>query len=241
MLRNYKTIKEINKKANANDQFYSKWFSHPLSILLVSFVENTKITPNILTIVSFLLTIAGTYTMLTIDGHIGLIITWLILHFALVFDSADGQLARYKKISSVFGAYLDVFTDHISYRLLIISLTIRLSYNNEQAMLLGLIVLALFTLSGFQNVAVQNIYLKNSKETDKKEASDKLFGKSKLKNFIGKLQDGLTSGYYMYVAITFIFNVPVYFLYILGAISTVLIIKRFFVFYFSTKNRVYAK
>ncbi len=236
MLKNYSKIKDINKKSNANDQFYSKWFSHPFSILLVSIVENTKITPNMLTIVSFLFTIVGTYTLLTIDGHNGLIITWLVLHFALIFDSADGQLARYKKKSSALGAYLDVFTDHISYRLLIISLTVRLSYTNENAMLIGLIVLALFTLSGFQNITIQNIYLKNQKQDTKKETAEKLFGKSKLKIFVGKLQNGLTSGYYLYLAITFIFNIPIYFLYIIGVISIILMIKKFVVFYFSVKN-----
>ena len=159
MIRNYKKIKEFNKESNSKDQFYSKLFSHPLSILLVSVIENTKLSPNLLTTISFILTIVGTYTLIVIDGYLGLIITWAILHFALVFDSADGQFARWTKRGSLFGAFYDVFTDHISYRLLIISLSIRLSAQYEHAMLLGIIVLAIHTLAGFQNLAINNIIL----------------------------------------------------------------------------------
>jgi len=237
MISNYKKIKEYNKEANANDQIYSKLFSHPLSLFLVALLEKTNISPNVLTSISFFLTLVGTYTLLTIDGYSGLLITLAILHFALVFDSADGQLARWTKRGSLFGAYYDVFTDHISYRLLFISLTIRLSWENENAMLIGLLALAIHTLAGFQNLAINNIYLKNNLNNQKTEAAEQLFGKSKLKQLLGQMQNFLFAGYYLFLAITFVFNIPIYFLYTMGTISGLLILKRSVVFYFAVKGK----
>lgn len=237
MLSNYKKIKEVNKKANEKDHIYSKIFSHPLSFLLVAIVEKTFITPNILTLISTVLALIGSAVILLVDTHLGLIFAWLILHFALIFDSADGQLARYKKNGSRFGAYLDVFTDYFYYITLVIVITIRFSYENENAFLIGIIVMGVYSLALLQNhLIIKALNAEKQLSQKKEQASGKLFGKSKLKNIVIQIQEGLTGGgSYMYIGIAFILNKPEYYLYIIGLLSTLLILKRSVIFYFTVK------
>lgn len=229
MLSNYTKIKERNKEANAKDQLYSKLFSHPLSIGLVAIVENTKITPNILTSISFLFSLSAAFILLTIPEYKGLVLSWLCLHFALVFDSADGQLARWKGNGSPFGAYFDIFTDFLEQRLIIVILAIRLSWENEHAFLAALICLAVLTLKTAQpHMSTKALKQKNESETTTNKQN------STLKTLIGKIQIAI-DGHYVFLALAFLTNRPMWYFYSITLWFGILIIKRFMMEYIALK------
>lgn len=223
----YSEIKRANKIANSKDEIYSKILSHPISYALVSASDKLGITPNALTTISFLLSIAGCAALLTLEGHQGLLVSWLILHFALVFDSADGQLARWKGIKSDWGAYLDVYTDQIQHRLLITALAIRLGEEDQQFYVIGLIVLSIQTLIIF-DWQYKKLHLKTDNEDTIYKDADKR--QSPIKAFMQWVLNAF-HGYYSFLFISFVFNKPEWFLYLTGTWFGLLLIKRFIDYY----------
>lgn len=78
--------------------------------LILFFCNHTNITPNQLTITSFLLGLIASLCFL--QGYyfyliLGVIFFWL----SLLFDLTDGGVARLKRMESGFGAYLDLVLD----------------------------------------------------------------------------------------------------------------------------------
>ena len=100
------TLKDI-RKVTTHDFFWSHFVVAPFADRCLWVVANyTKITPNQLTILGFILTIASAFSFL--QGTIlYLIIGAFLFEIAFLFDCIDGGLARLKGIQSDFGDYLD--------------------------------------------------------------------------------------------------------------------------------------
>lgn len=226
--RTYSEIQECSRHTNEKDQIYVKLLSHPLSISLVYLLRNTRVTPNLITSVSFIFSLLGVYTLLRIEDYVGLVLAWLFFHLALIFDSADGQMARWKKNGTSFGAYYDIFTDFLEQRLLVVVLAIRLSYEHEDALLWGLICLAILSLKTMQPHMKKKAILRHG---DSLGESEKKKGHP-LKVAIGKLQIAL-DGHYLYLAIALLGNRPIWFFYIISVWFGILIVKRFLMEFFA--------
>ncbi|MEZ4583465.1 MAG: CDP-alcohol phosphatidyltransferase family protein [Caldilineaceae bacterium] len=95
-----------------------KFFATPLS-RLVPWIERTRITPNGLTLLGFVLTVVAAYLLAT--G----IFVWgaVVLTVGSIFDMMDGHLARATGQTSVFGAFLDSSLDRYSESVILIGLT----------------------------------------------------------------------------------------------------------------------
>jgi len=89
------------------------YLNRPISIRISRLIAETAITPNQTTIVTFLLGIVGVALVLSPGGYWGCLAGLLLLHVNSVFDGIDGELARLRHQSSVFGAYLDSVCDEI--------------------------------------------------------------------------------------------------------------------------------
>ena len=90
-----------------------RYLVRPPASLVVKAVFKTRITPNQLTVTSFLLAVlagaayaGGRYAFFVLGGCLSLAST--------IFDAADGMLARAKSMTSRYGAYLDLFLDRIA-------------------------------------------------------------------------------------------------------------------------------
>lgn len=112
MTRKLENTEEIAKHYIAIDlweSFLCKFLSTPL----VAAVQNTKLTPNHLTLIgigiNFLVAI-----LFGVGNYFALVLGGILLQAAYVFDAADGQLARYKKMTSNMGQWLDILGDVIS-------------------------------------------------------------------------------------------------------------------------------
>lgn len=92
---------------------FDRYFIRPPAALLVRALFKTSVTPNQLTMCSFLFGLAagiaylgGAPAYFALGGVLALVST--------IFDAADGMLARGKGLTSRYGAFLDIFLDRIA-------------------------------------------------------------------------------------------------------------------------------
>lgn len=90
---------------------WSKWVIHPLSDRLLLVIANkTSLTPNHLTVLSFLIAI-GAAIFFLLGNHIHLVIGGLFYQLSFALDAMDGTLARLKNLKSRLGAFIDPYFD----------------------------------------------------------------------------------------------------------------------------------
>jgi|TARA_B100000315_G_scaffold110450_1_gene101288 phosphatidylglycerophosphate synthase len=91
---------------------YPRYVTHKISIRIVRLLLHTSITPNQITLFSI---VAGMTSCILLATAIPIyfFIGALILELYYVIDAVDGQLARYKKLSSMTGGYLDYVSNYI--------------------------------------------------------------------------------------------------------------------------------
>ena len=95
------------------DEWWSSFVTSPLAILVNYFVVDYKwLTPNLITLFSFIVAIIAT-GFIVIGGTANFIIAAVLIHFSHVLDCMDGQMARYRGTSSRSGRYFDKLTDQI--------------------------------------------------------------------------------------------------------------------------------
>ncbi len=98
---------------NRNDEWWSSFVTAPLAILAnYGAVEVAWITPNRITAASFLVAVVATFAII-IGGTAWFIAAAILIHLSHVFDCMDGQMARYRRVSSPFGSYYDRITDQV--------------------------------------------------------------------------------------------------------------------------------
>ncbi len=87
-------------------------FYRPLAFAFVKSIYKTSITPNQITCIAVVCGIVGG-SMLSVDTYQAGIVAAILLPLSIVFDCADGMLARLKKNGSTFGRALDGLADYI--------------------------------------------------------------------------------------------------------------------------------
>ena len=98
---------------NKNDEWWSSFVTSPLAIAVNFVVVDWKwLTPNLLTLFSFMTAIAAT-VLIVIGGQIELFVAAVLIHVSHVMDCMDGQMARYRKIASRWGGFFDKMTDQV--------------------------------------------------------------------------------------------------------------------------------
>jgi len=101
-------------KPRETEEWVDEYIHRPLAGLLVRLLVRTPVTPNQVTLISALLGAASGFAMVRgIGSPRWMIAAALLLLLAVVFDCADGQLARAKGISSTYGAVFDGIADYV--------------------------------------------------------------------------------------------------------------------------------
>ncbi len=126
------------KKVDIN--WFTEWVCRPQAAVLVYVLRNTRVTPNQVSFLSFLIAAAaaGLYACgLTYEL---LLVATVVFHTSFIFDCADGMLARSKQVSSVLGYLLDFLMDEIKAMMIFAAVTIRLwrVHDDELYLLCGL-------------------------------------------------------------------------------------------------------
>lgn len=96
-----------------NDEWWSSFVTAPIAIVLnLLVVDWPFLTPNRITSASLICSFIA--AIFIIEGSfVFFVIAAFLLNLSLVFDCMDGQMARYRGISSPFGSYYDKVTDQL--------------------------------------------------------------------------------------------------------------------------------
>jgi len=115
-----------NKEIRGTDKLGSSWWEHfvlkPFIYKLTFLFANyTKITPNQITIMSFIFGLLSAYSFLKGTLYY-LIIGAFLFECSFILDYTDGRIARLKGLNSIFGAYFDIISDFTKYFFIILCL-----------------------------------------------------------------------------------------------------------------------
>lgn len=111
-----------NLRGKPSDGPVSRYFNRPLSKRISRRLVNYQITPNQISLFSFLcsLVAAGLFVM---GGYIFLLIGGVLAQFASIIDGCDGEVARLKYQSNDFGGWFDAVLDRYADAFLLFGLT----------------------------------------------------------------------------------------------------------------------
>ena len=99
-----------NLTKGGEDGYVSTYLNRPISTRLSARLVATGITPNQITVISFLMSLAGAGFLAAGQYAFGLV-GGLLVQLASVIDGCDGEIARLKHMSSARGAWLDTLLD----------------------------------------------------------------------------------------------------------------------------------
>jgi CDP-L-myo-inositol myo-inositolphosphotransferase len=93
-----------------NDGPVSRYINRPLSVRISRRLVNHRITPNQISLFSFLCSVlaAGLFAL---DGYLALLLGGIMAQFASIVDGCDGEVARLKYQSSSYGGWFDAVLD----------------------------------------------------------------------------------------------------------------------------------
>lgn len=199
-----KSMKYVFRKPAAEEaplaRYFTRYVSYPFTLLLI----RTSVTPNQVTIAFILAFLAGGFCQLDQVHRIVPMIGALLMWLGLVLDTVDGEIARYKKIFSVKGVYLDMLSHRIIHSILFActGIGLWLRDRNVIALLLSMgaiygelsFTLILYTrwrcLLDYPNLMLQEVErLSNTPKKDLKRAKAGFVGDAPKKNPISTFYD----------------------------------------------------
>jgi len=122
-------------RAKPNDGPVSRYFNRPLSMRITRRLVNYRITPNQISLFSFLCSIlaAGLFAL---GGYPTLLLGGFLAQFASIIDGCDGEVARLKYQSSHYGKWLDAVLDRYADAFLLFGLTWHVYLNTPTNLIL---------------------------------------------------------------------------------------------------------
>jgi 1L-myo-inositol 1-phosphate cytidylyltransferase / CDP-L-myo-inositol myo-inositolphosphotransferase len=105
-----------------NDGPVSRYFNRPLSVRISRRLLKHRITPNQVSLFSFLISVAAA-GLFALGGYPALLLGGLLAQFASIVDGCDGEVARLKFQSSRYGAWFDAVLDRYADAFLLFGLT----------------------------------------------------------------------------------------------------------------------
>ncbi len=166
-------LKHLWATKTKDDEWWSSFITSPLAIAVNYFVVDFKwLTPNKITLISFLTAIASVLFIIA-GGTQNFIIAAVLIHLSHVFDCMDGQMARYRKTTSLSGSFYDKLTDQIQVTLWFgaIGYAAYSQSHNILPVFLAFIGVAFYSLRGY--VKYVTIYTEMSRDSQYLETISK--------------------------------------------------------------------
>lgn len=104
------------------DGWVSQKINRPLSLLITHAFTKTRLTPNAITVLGFILSLVGG-CLFTLDSYLGSIAAGFLIQWASIIDGCDGELARLKFQARPFGGYLDTILDRYADMAIVLGIT----------------------------------------------------------------------------------------------------------------------
>jgi len=105
-----------------NDGPVSRYLNRPISVWLSCHLAKIKITPNHISVFSFLCSLLAAGLFMS-GGYLTLLAGGVLAQFASIIDGCDGEIARLKYQSSDFGGWFDAVLDRYADAFLLFGLT----------------------------------------------------------------------------------------------------------------------
>ncbi|MBO6584709.1 MAG: CDP-alcohol phosphatidyltransferase family protein [Gracilimonas sp.] len=135
------------------EEGYDLYFSRPCGYVLAKFFHKLKFTPTNISVLGMLIGVTGGILLYWQDVLLYTSIGFVLVTFAGLMDSADGQAARIYDQRSEMGKYLDFFNDMLVF---ISCYLFGLLYFTDTYTLAG--ILALGLVSGYVHSIKSNLY-----------------------------------------------------------------------------------
>lgn len=98
---------------NKNDEWWSSFVTSPLAVLVNWVVVDFKwLTPNLITLFSLITALVAS-GLIVLGGEINFYAAAALINISHILDCMDGQMAKYRGVSSRFGNFFDKVTDQI--------------------------------------------------------------------------------------------------------------------------------
>ena len=98
---------------NKDDEWWSSFVTAPLAIAANFVVVDCKwLSPNLLTLFSFITAVAAT-ALIIVGGQVEFYVAAVLIHASHILDCMDGQMARYRCVTSRSGNFFDKITDQV--------------------------------------------------------------------------------------------------------------------------------
>ena len=154
------------KTKNKDDEWWSSFVTAPIGILLnVIVVDWSIINPNRLTTLSFIVSLFGAAFILPFACQ-NFITAAILIQLSHILDCMDGQMARYRGISSPAGSFYDKISDSIKIFLFFaaVSFTAFEETNNIAVVFLGFTATFFYTLRSYIKYVTLSIRAENDPE-----------------------------------------------------------------------------
>ncbi|HEX2315596.1 MAG TPA: CDP-alcohol phosphatidyltransferase family protein, partial [Thermomonospora sp.] len=100
----------LNAAVKSADGFFTTFAVSTYSRYIAKAAARMRLTPNMITSLSMAIAVATAFAF-AMGTRTGMVVGAVLYYFAFVFDCVDGQLARYTRRFSTFGAWLDATFD----------------------------------------------------------------------------------------------------------------------------------
>lgn len=152
---------DSTKEKVIKSTYFSNWadlFGYPLAYKLLPLVtEIDFFTPNVVTVISFFLYALGSiFLFLSFPYH--LFLAAFLITVGYIGDDLDGQLARYKNLSSNIGDFLDKVLDVLKIYIITISLSIAVYLRTDNVLYLFLGFTACFFFNFRYYIKLETIF-----------------------------------------------------------------------------------
>lgn len=161
--------------SHSDSPIIDRYIIRKISGFITWLLVKTPVTPNQVTIISLILGIASA-AFFSHGAHTYTIIAGLFYFISTVFDQCDGEVARYKQMTSDFGKTFDIIVDSIVNATITIGITIAIYKTNGS----GLSIIAgLLAMTGIVISLLLTTYFshENNNNTGTKEMLDRLNNK----------------------------------------------------------------
>jgi len=154
------------KTKNKDDEWWSSFVTAPIGILLnVIVVDWSILNPNRLTTLSFIVSLFGAAFILPYSYQ-NFVTAVILIQLSHVLDCMDGQMARYRGISSPAGSFYDKIADFIKifFFFATVSFTVFEETNNITVVFLGFTATFFYTLRSYIKYVTLSIRAENDPE-----------------------------------------------------------------------------
>jgi len=104
----------LNSLRKPYDTLISRTLNRPVSLFISSLLMRTPITPNMITLIVFLIALLSCFFLIAYPTYWGGVLGGFLLHVSSVLDGCDGEIARLKFQGSKLGTWLDNMSDEAS-------------------------------------------------------------------------------------------------------------------------------